>query len=189
VGCGYQEKKKSMPKTSKAPAQTAEEAAERLSNAEHPECLMVCPDFVLGTLSMAVGDLVERALEPLDLRLRHYRLLRLLFFDGARQQSSIGPVLGTDRTTVVAIVDHLEKLKLAKRVRSPEDRRAYLVAITEKGKRVSEKATQLVNAVEATMFSPLSGEEQDLVRKLSARLLLHPGIIAEAHAKIARSES
>jgi DNA-binding MarR family transcriptional regulator len=183
VGCGYQEKKKSMPKTSKAPAQTAEEAAERLSNAEHPECLMVCPDFVLGTLSMAVGALVERALEPLDLRLRHYRLLRLLFFDGARQQSSIGPVLGTDRTTVVAIVDHLEKLKLAKRVRSPED------AITEKGKRVSEKATQLVNAVEATMFSPLSGEEQDLVRKLSARLLLHPGIIAEAHAKIARSES
>jgi DNA-binding MarR family transcriptional regulator len=182
-------KEKSMPKTSKLQARKAEEPAERLSNADHPECLMVCPDFVLGTLSMAVGDLVERALEPLDLRLRHYRLLRLLFFDGARQQSSIGPVLGIDRTTVVAIVDHLEKLKLAKRVRSPEDRRAYLVAITEKGKRVSEKAAQLVTTVEASMFSPLTSDERDLVGKLAARLLLHPGIIAEAHAKLARSES
>jgi DNA-binding MarR family transcriptional regulator len=186
---GSGKEKTSMPKAPKIQARPADDAAERLSTAECPECLMVCPDFVLGTLSMAVGDLVERALEPLDLRLRHYRLLRLLFFEGARQQSSIGPVLGIDRTTVVAIVDHLEKLKLAKRVRSPEDRRAYLVSITEKGRRVSEKATQLVNAVEASMFSPLTGDEQDLVRKLSARLLLHPGIIAEAHAKLARSES
>jgi DNA-binding MarR family transcriptional regulator len=189
VGCTNQEKKKLMPKTPKAQALVAEDAVERLSNAEHPECLMVCPDFVLGTLSMAVGDLVERALEPLDLRLRHYRLLRLLFFEGARQQSSIGPVLGIDRTTVVAIVDHLEKLKFAKRVRSPEDRRAYVVAITEKGRRATEKATNLVNTVEASMFSPLTSDERDLVRKLSARLLLHPGIIAEAHAKLARSES
>ena len=149
---------------------------------------MVCPDFVLGTLSMAVGELVERTLAPLDLRLRHYRLLRLLYFEGKRQQSTIGPVLGIDRTTVVVIVDHLEKLKLAKRFRSSEDRRAYVIAITDKGKRVSEKSTELVNAVEASMFSPLTEEEQNLVRKLSARLLLHPGIIAEAHAKLARAD-
>jgi DNA-binding MarR family transcriptional regulator len=155
---------------------------------ECPDCLMVCSDFVLGTLSMAVTDVVENTLEPLELRLRHYRLLRLLYFDGARPQSSIGPVLGVDRTTVVAIVDHLEKLKLAKRVRSTEDRRAYLVAITDKGKRATEKATELVNAVEASMFSPLSDEEQDLVRKLSARLLLQPGIIAETHSKLARAD-
>ena len=66
--------------------------------------------------------------------------------------------------------------------------RAYVIAITDKGKRVSEKSTELVNAVEASMFSPLTEEEQNLVRKLSARLLLHPGIIAEAHAKLARAD-
>jgi DNA-binding MarR family transcriptional regulator len=149
---------------------------------------MECSDFVLGTLSMAVTDVVEKTLEPLDLRLRHYRLLRLLYFDGSRSQSSIGPVLGVDRTTVVAIVDHLEKLKLARRVRSTEDRRAYLVAITEKGKRATEKATGLVNAVEANMFSPLSDEEQDLVRKLSARLLMQPGIIFDTQSKLTRTD-
>jgi hypothetical protein len=42
-----------------------------------------------------------------------------------------------------------------------------------------------VNAVEESMFFPLTEEEQNVVRKLSARLLSEPGIIAEAHAKLA----
>jgi DNA-binding MarR family transcriptional regulator len=147
--------------------------------------LLVCSDFVLSTLSLTVTELVEDALAPLDLRLRHYRLLRLLYFDGSRLQSTIGSALGVDRTTVVALVDHLEKLKLAKRVRSDDDRRAYLIALTERGKRAALKATELVNAVEENMFSPLTAEEQNVVRKLSMRLLSEPGIIASAHAKLA----
>ena len=108
------------------------------TDVDYPACLLVCPDFVLGTLSLTVTDLVEETLAPLDLRLRHYQLLRLLHFDGPRLQSTIGPVLGVDRTTVVALVDQLEKLKLAKRVRSPDDRRAYLIALTAKGKRLDQ---------------------------------------------------
>jgi DNA-binding MarR family transcriptional regulator len=150
---------------------------------DYPDCLLVCPDFVLGTLSLTVTDLVEETLAPLDLRLRHYQLLRLLHYDGPRLQSTIGPVLGVDRTTVVAIVDQLEKQKLAKRVRSPDDRRAYLIAATAKGKRLAVKATEMVNKVEATMFAPLSVEEQNVVRKLSARLLSEPGILADARTR------
>jgi DNA-binding MarR family transcriptional regulator len=154
---------------------------------DYPDCLLVCPDFVLGTLSLTVTDLVEQTLAPLDLRLRHYQLLRLLHFDGPRLQSTIGPVLGVDRTTVVALVDQLEKMKLAKRERSLDDRRAYLISATAKGKRIAIKATELVGQVEATMFAPLSVEEQNVVRKLSARLLSEPGILADAHTRALRS--
>jgi DNA-binding MarR family transcriptional regulator len=162
-----------------------QDEASRPGDSDYPACLLVCSDFVLSTLSLTVTELVEEALAPLDLRLRHYRLLRLLYFDGSRLQSTIGSALGVDRTTVVALVDHLEKLKLAKRVRSDDDRRAYLIALTEKGKRAALKATELVNAVEENMFSPLTAEEQNVVRKLSMRLLSEPGIIASAHAKLA----
>jgi DNA-binding MarR family transcriptional regulator len=154
---------------------------------DYPDCLLVCPDFVLGTLSLTVTDLVEQTLAPLDLRLRHYQVLRLLHFDGPRLQSTIGPVLGVDRTTVVALVDQLEKMKLAKRERSLDDRRAYLISATAKGKRIAIKATELVGQVEATMFAPLSVEEQNVVRKLSARLLSEPGILADAHTRALRS--
>jgi DNA-binding MarR family transcriptional regulator len=154
---------------------------------DYPACLLGCPDFVLGTLSWTITELVEEALAPLNIRLRHYQLLRLLSSDGPRLQSSIGPVLGVDRTTVVSIVDHLEKLKLAKRVRSKEDRRAYHVSVTEKGTQVASQASQLATDVEERMFAPLSAEEQCTIRRLSARLLSEPGIIANAHAKLTRT--
>ena len=46
------------------------------------------------------------------------------------------------------------------------------------------KATELVNATEQNMFSPLTAEEQAVVRKLSARLLSESGMIAAAHARL-----
>jgi DNA-binding MarR family transcriptional regulator len=155
----------------------------------YPASLICCSDFVLGTLSMTVAELVEEALAPLDLRLRHYRLLRMLAFEGPQSQSAIGPALGVDRTTVVALVDHLEKLKLAKRVRSEEDRRAYRIALTEKGRKVTLKATEIVNGVEESMFAPLSSAERAHLTRLSTRLLSEPGIIAEAHARAVREET
>ena len=153
----------------------------------YPAALLVCSDFVLGTLSMTVAEIVEEALAPLDLRLRHYRLLRLLMFDGPQLQSAIGPALGVDRTTVVALVDSLERAKLAKRARSEVDRRAYRIELTQKGKRIATKATTLVNDVEENMFAPLSSSEQRHLRALSTRLLSAPGIIADAHAKALRA--
>jgi DNA-binding MarR family transcriptional regulator len=142
--------------------------------------------FVLDTLSMTVAELVEEALAPLDMRLRHYRSLRLLMYEGPQLQSAIGPVLGVDRTSVVVLVDDLERLKLAKRARSEDDRRAYRVALTEKGKKTVAKATALVSAVEHKIFAPLTEREQQLLRQLSTRLLLEPGIIADAFTKTVR---
>jgi DNA-binding MarR family transcriptional regulator len=136
----------------------------------YPGTLINCADFVLSTVAVKVTELLETALEPLDLRIRHYRLLLLLVVDGPRAQSSIGPTLNVDRTTVVALVDHLEKLGAAKRVRC-EDRRAYFVELTPSGKRLAKQALTRVRAVETQIFAPLSTEEQDTLRRLSARLL------------------
>jgi DNA-binding MarR family transcriptional regulator len=156
----------------------------RTDECMYPAALLVCSDFVLGTLSVTVAEMVEASLAPLKLRLRHYRLLRLLMYEGPQLQSTIGPALGVDRTTVVALVDQLEATNLAKRVRSPDDRRAYRIAITDKGCRIVEKAAELVNAVEENMYSPLTADEREKLRYLSTRLLSAPGIIADAHAKL-----
>jgi DNA-binding MarR family transcriptional regulator len=136
----------------------------------YPGTLIDCADFVLSTVAVKVTELLETALVPLDLRIRHYRLLLLLAVEGARAQSSIGPALSVDRTTVVALVDHLEKLGAVKRVRC-EDRRAYHVELTAAGKRLARQAVMRVRAVEAQIFAPLTPDEQETLRRLSARLL------------------
>ncbi len=146
-------------------------AEDRTDACGYPDALLTCSDFVLGTLSGTVADMIERALAPLNLRLRHYRLLRLLTYDGSQLQSAIGPALGVDRTTVVALVDQLEAAKLAKRLRSTDDRRAYRVAITAKGRRTVEKAAALVNVVEQNIYAPLTLDEREKLRYLSTRLL------------------
>jgi DNA-binding MarR family transcriptional regulator len=141
-----------------------------MESCNYPGTLIDCADFVLSTVAVKVTELLETALEPLDLRIRHYRLLLLLAVEGTRAQSSIGPALSVDRTTVVALVDHLEKLGAVKRVRC-EDRRAYFVELTAAGKRLARQAIARVRAVETQIFAPLTPDEQQTLRRLSARLL------------------
>jgi DNA-binding MarR family transcriptional regulator len=147
----------------------------------YPDAFIACPDFLLSTLAVSVTELVEGALTPLDLRLRHYRLLRLLYFDGSQPQGSLGTVLQTDRTTVVSLVDHLERKKLVKRERAADDRRAYTVTLTAKGRVLAKHAIELTRELERKMFAPLASEEQEAFRRLSTRLLSAPGPIASAH--------
>jgi DNA-binding MarR family transcriptional regulator len=141
-----------------------------MEQCNYPGTLIDCADFVLSTVAVKVTELLETALATLDLRIRHYRLLLLLAVEGTRAQSSIGPALGVDRTTVVALVDHLEKLGAAKRVRC-EDRRAYFVELTAPGKKLARQAVMRVRAVETQIFAPLTPDEQATLRRLSARLL------------------
>jgi DNA-binding MarR family transcriptional regulator len=148
--------------------------------------LIACPDFVLSTLSLTVSELIEEALARFDLRLRDYRLLRLLLLDGPQLQGAVGPALRVDRTTVVALVDKVELKKLVRRSRSDTDRRAYLLSLTAKGERVARAATTTVNAVEEDFFAPLDAKERSDLRSLSMRLLAEPGAIANAHAATRR---
>ena len=152
----------------------------------YPDALIACPDFVLSTLSLTVSELIEEALAQFGLRLRDYRLLRLLLLDGPQLQGSIGPALRVDRTTVVALVDKVELKKLVRRSRPKTDRRAYLLNLTAKGARVARDATKTVNAVEEDFFAPLDANERDDLRSLSMRLLAEPGTIATAHAATRR---
>ncbi len=154
----------------------------------YPDTLIACPDFLLGTVSVTVAELLEEALAPLGLRLRHYRLLRYLWLDGPHQQSALGAALQVDRTTVVALVDYLEQQKLAKRQRDRDDRRAYVVHLTAKGQEVARKATAIAEGVEERMFAPLEAKERETLRSLFMRLLVAPGPIADAHAQLPSDE-
>ena len=144
----------------------------------YPDTLIACPDFVLSTLAMTVSDLLEETVAPLGLRIRHYRALRLLNFEGPQFQGHLRSALGVDRTTVVALVDYLEGHGLAKRERSRADRRVYVVKLTPKGRKLAKRATDLVNAAEKQMYAPLDARERRTLQDLSLRLLGSPGPIA-----------
>ena len=153
------------------------------AEADYPEALICCTDFVLTTLGYLVSELMEDALRPLGLRMRDYRMLRILYADGPQPQNSIGAQLGIDRTSVVGLIDSLERKGLAKRERSPEDRRAYVVKLTPKGQKTIVKAIERLGETEQAMFRPLGSNERRELQRLAMQLLAQTGPIADQHRR------
>jgi DNA-binding MarR family transcriptional regulator len=132
----------------------------------------------LGALLYRLGQRLhgefERSLGPLGFAPQHYFVLFNLSRYGPRSQLSLGGCAAINRTTMVALIDHLEGLGLVTRQRDPNDRRAYVIHLTEKGAATLEQAMALHHEAEARCLRPLSTREQKLLRDLLARLTPPP---------------
>lgn len=97
--------------------------------------------------------------------------------DGAIQQQ-IGSAMGIDPSTMVSLVDQLERAGLAKRRPHPQDRRAREVTITPEGRRTLEQARKLAEEVEGVVLEGLSPAERGqlvtLLRKAFAAAPAQP---------------
>jgi DNA-binding MarR family transcriptional regulator len=86
--------------------------------------------------------------------------------EGAIQQQ-IGSAMGIDPSTMVSLVDQLERAGLATRRPHPQDRRAREVVITPEGRQALERARALAADVEDVVLQGLSAAER---RRLLALL-------------------
>src|SRR3954447_8200711 len=111
------------------------------------------------------------ALESLGLTPALFGLLNLIGArDGAIQQE-LGSAMGIDPSTMVALVDELERAGLAKRRPHAADRRARAVTITPKGRRNLERGRQMAKQVEDEVLQGLSGTERRELLRLLRRAL------------------
>jgi DNA-binding MarR family transcriptional regulator len=113
-------------------------------------------------------------------------LFGLLNVIGAREgaiQQELGAAMGIDRSTMVALIDQLERAGLAKRRPHPKDRRAREVLITPKGRRTLERARALAAGVEGDVLRGLAPAERrrlfTLLRKALAEAPPQPPWSAE----------
>ena len=79
--------------------------------------------------------------------------------DGAIQQE-LGSAMGIDPSTMVSLLDDLERAGLAKRRPRPTDRRAREVVITPKGRRLLERGRRLAGQVEGEVLQGLTAAER-----------------------------
>jgi MarR family transcriptional regulator, lower aerobic nicotinate degradation pathway regulator len=102
-------------------------------------------------------------------------LFAVLNYLGTREgaiQQQIGSAMGIDPSTMVSLVDQLERAGLAKRRPHARDRRAREVLITPKGRRTLKRARELAEEVEGDVLRGLSSVERSqlvlLLRKAFA---------------------
>jgi DNA-binding MarR family transcriptional regulator len=114
---------------------------------------------------------IATALESVGLTPARFGLLNVL---GAREgaiQQELGSAMGVDPSTMVALIDELERAGLAKRRPHPADRRAREVSITPKGRRVLERARAMAAQVEDEVLRGLTAAERRELLTLLRRAL------------------
>jgi MarR family transcriptional regulator, lower aerobic nicotinate degradation pathway regulator len=122
--------------------------------------------YLLAKSHLRVHNSANEALEPLGLTVKHYGLLTLLVHEGPISQGRLGEVMRIDRTTMVALIDDLERSGHVDRTRNPEDRRAYALSATTSGKRVQRSAATLMKRVQDETLAPLSSDERRELRRM-----------------------
>jgi DNA-binding MarR family transcriptional regulator len=137
---------------------------------------------LLGRAHEAHRSDVEAELGALGLSPKGFGALTVLEGEGPLPQGELARRQGVDRTTMVAVVDELERLGAVRRERDERDRRAYAVGLTATGRRLLGRARPVLAAVEADFLAPLPAGDRERLKD-ALRLLV------EAHASGASPSS
>jgi len=99
--------------------------------------------------------LLDEALEPLGLKSRDFWML-VLAGAGDVSQHELADLCGLDPSSLVAVIDGMERRGLLHRERNPHDRRVQWVRRTEEGERLYARALPRAQKAEARQLAPLS---------------------------------
>lgn len=99
-----------------------------------------------------------------------FGVLVLIEANAGINQTALAEAVGADRSTMVPILDRLEKRGLIERRAVPGDRRAYALALGEVGRRRMEEFRATVRAHEQRIAASLSAAERATLLDLLDRL-------------------
>jgi DNA-binding MarR family transcriptional regulator len=86
-------------------------------------------------------------------------------------QQDLSRLLNLDPTTVVTVIDEMERNQHVERRRNPADRRRYNLILTESGREALATADQVATEVESAFFGALAEDERESLRKMLGVLM------------------
>jgi MarR family transcriptional regulator, transcriptional regulator for hemolysin len=126
--------------------------------------------FLLDHTSHVLRTRMSAALAEIGLTARmHCVLVHAL--EEERTQIQLAEIGDMDKTTMVVTVDALEKAGLAERRPSSKDRRARIIAVTEKGAEVAKRSQEIVDGVHASALGALPDGEREVMLRALNRLV------------------
>ncbi|MEZ5752008.1 MAG: MarR family transcriptional regulator [Paracoccaceae bacterium] len=101
---------------------------------------------------------VDAVLAPFGLRLLTFSVLVVIRDNPGLRQTQLAEVLMIERPNLVLILDELEGADLVTRSRARDDRRAFELKVTLKGRRLFDKAVQAVEEHDRRMTMGMTDE-------------------------------
>lgn len=103
---------------------------------------------LLNTVGHVLANRLAAALAEVDLTPRMQCVL-VHALEEERTQIQLAALADVDKTTMVSTVDELERRGLAERRPSAADRRARIIAVTDKGRLAAEEGQRIVDRAHA----------------------------------------
>ena len=138
--------------------------------ASHTSCLLM-------KLGQVAYRLQEDRLDDLDLRVRHFSVLQGLSDEGPIGQLELARYLRIDPATMAVVLDQLEKRGAVSRERSQQDRRRYIVALTQAGKGLLKEANRSLDEIDVLLRTDLGDEQSQTLHEVLLGLSASPALI------------
>jgi DNA-binding MarR family transcriptional regulator len=140
-------------------------AVERTGEAAVPEVLDSRLGYLLKHVQQRLATTSAEALAPYGVDGRELAVLVVLAAEYPLSQLEAAGRLGVDRTTMMTLVDVLERKGLVERRRSPEDRRRNIVELTTTGRDVLRQAEEARQAMERRFLDPLGPARAEALKQ------------------------
>ena len=99
-----------------------------------------------------------------------FAALAKLYEVGPCSQNHLGRLIYLDAATIKGVVDRLGARGFLTALADPKDRRRRAVALTERGREVTQAAMAVATEITAVTLAPLTADEQRLVARLLKKL-------------------
>lgn len=129
------------------------------------------PGALLVIAARTGQELAKNRLAPMGLTVQMCGVL-IRLGEGPLSQHELGEQLGIDRTTVVELIDELERKGIVTRRRNPDDRRSYLLTLTPKGRTFQRRAARAFDGAADDFFGPLTASERAAMADMLRRMIL-----------------
>jgi len=90
--------------------------------------------------------------------------------DGQRL-SELGQAVSLEKSTMTGLIDRMERAKLVRRQANPEDRRAFRVCLTDRGRLVAPELRGILGESYEDLTKGMNGGELELVRRNLIQLI------------------
>ncbi|BDV43121.1 MarR family transcriptional regulator [Geotalea uraniireducens] len=130
--------------------------------------------FLLAKAYQRGFGMFKERLDKFDITPQQFSLLAFLWREDGLSQSELSHKTQIDRTTIGGLIDRLERLELLKRCPHPEDRRAYRICLTDRGKSLESELCAIALDVTELYLAPLSADEQGNLRTILKKIRQWP---------------
>lgn len=140
--------------------------------------------FMLGVASRRVSLLQAQRLKDYDISTEQWAVLYHIQAEGGLIQKELAERCGKDKPTVTRILDTLEKKALITRRLGEQDRRAFQIYPTDKGKKLVDLTAPIEQKSNSAYAQELGQANYHLLIRLLNQVIDHADLLLKQEAQL-----